>query len=241
MASQFAAVRGRRPRYNYTAAINAQTPYLPGKYMARKESELLDKRFKLDKEKASAYKAHLREQESLMKQQQAMANKQFRGEKKDASRSQLINLGKLGMEAMFAGKTGGFDFGNLIGKSKAVPTITPNSPGMMVPSTGKPSLLSRATDWFAPNQTLKDITSGGIKGVGKNVMGSLNLGNILTGGGAGAIASNLIFDEDDDWWKKAGVGALAGGAANWMKSGGDIFDSLIGGVSGSLAGLFNFF
>jgi hypothetical protein len=64
-------------------------------------------------------------------------------------------------------------------------------------------ILSRATDWLAPNQSISDLTSGGFKGFGKNLFGSVNLGNILSGAGAGSIASNLFFDEDDDWWKKA--------------------------------------
>jgi hypothetical protein len=54
MASQFAAVRGKKPRYDYVAAINAQGLSLPGQIAAKRTADLQKQSFGLEQEKTAS-------------------------------------------------------------------------------------------------------------------------------------------------------------------------------------------
>ena len=247
MASQFARVRGKKPRYDYTSAINAQGQYLPAQIAARKSKELDEKGFALEEEKASAYKQHLTSMDEFNQANLDFMEKQAKQAKKDSRVANILGIGKLGTDVYFAHKAsktapilGGVTAGSPAEAAEKV-SMGGDSASLAFAQAQQakksPGFISSAKDFLAPNQSAKSLFSTGAL---SRFGGAVNPQNIATGGGAGVLASNLLTDEDDKWWKKAGVGALAGAGASYLGTGGDLFSTAVGGAFGGGAGLFDF-
>jgi hypothetical protein len=111
MADQFSAVRGKRPRYNYVAAINAEGRSLPGQIASKRSAELDKEKFALEqealgvrKDEAAAYKQHLTSMDKFNQANLSFMEKQAKQSKKDSRLANMIGIGKLGTDVYFANK-----------------------------------------------------------------------------------------------------------------------------------------
>jgi hypothetical protein len=240
MASQFFATRGKRPRYDYVGAINAQGKHLPGQIATKKANQFQDKEFALKKEEASATAAHLKNMEGFEQANLSFMEKQSKRAKKDSKIANMIGLGKVGTDIYFANKASNAGPGakaltdTLPGFQDGLPSGSPAGSAKSIMSGGLKNAPSNIANYLKPKGNL--FGPGAVAGLG----GALTMPNMLKGAGAGMLASNLLTDKDDKWWKKAGIGALAGGITNYATGGGDLFSSAIGAAFGGGGGLFSF-
>jgi hypothetical protein len=228
MASQLSTLKRKRPQYNYVDAINAQASSLPDSIRNKQIAAMQAESAQLDRDSNTATMAHLKSQEALGNKQFALMKDQVNQQKKDAKTAEKIGIAKLGLDTAFTGfaaskgKFGGGSPGSGVRKGSAIKAL--------------PSKIGK---FLAPNQKLGALTGPGALG---KFSKSLNLSNIGIGGGAGALTAAVLPDK----WKKNTLkrtvaGAAAGAAANYLKSGGDLFDTAVGGVFGGGAGFLNFF
>lgn len=223
MASQLFSVKGKKPQYNYTEAINAQLPYVPAMYQAKQSREQADLEFQANKD-------YLKDQTELS--EEALAQQE-----KDAKISNIIALGKVGTDTYFANEA-----------AKSSPSTT-NAVNEVVDNDvlgGDAGDISNAVDqrsegtgkalldYLKPNQGLTEISNK------ENLVGGLDsaltVGNVTQSGGAGLIAGGLV-NKPKDKTKSALYGAGAGALLNYLSSGGDLYSTAIGGVSGGAGGL----
>jgi hypothetical protein len=171
---------------------------------------------------------HLTDQNAFRQSELDFMEKQGKQAKKDSNLANMIGLGKLGTDVFFAGKAA---------PAEAAKELTMGTGGQLVGAPGPTSFLGKAADYLKPNQGFGDLFGAG---AGAGFGNALNLKNVAIGGGTGALASNLLTDEDDSKWKKAGIGAAAGGVSSYLASGGDLFSAGIGAAFGGGGGLFDF-
>lgn len=232
MASQFFATKGQRPKYNYTDAINAQTPYLPQRYQlkANREQQLLENE----------------QNEQFRQDQLRFGEKQLAQQEEDAALAKKIGIADLGVKGLtaygaFKGQDEAADkVASAAGNAIKAPTSFDASADAKALTSGtnvKPaaptSLLGKTADWLKPNQSVGELFSPGSSTKWGE---SFNAGNLITGGGTGLMAGALLGGKDPEKWKSSLIGAGVGTAANYLSSGGDLYSAAVGGLGGSIGG-----
>jgi hypothetical protein len=213
MASQFFATKGLRPKYNYVDAINAQTPYLPQQYQAKQNQEMAEKEFAANEK----YMA-----DTLKFQEKGLATR-----KKDSKLANLIGLGGLGASAYFASEASKKSPGlsAATGSPVEVAKDIAKSPLSEVGKIESPGIIKSAADWLKPNP----LDSG-------SLFSGVTPGNILLGGGTGMVAGSLAGKGKKKKLKSSLAGAGAGAVASYIGSGGDLYKTAVGGLSGGAGG-----
>jgi len=233
MASQFFTVKGRRPKYNYVDAINAQTQFLPQRYRVAQETKMQDKEFK-------ANQAYLGKMADLQEDQ-------LDQQKKDARLANIIGVGKLGLNTYFASKAAKEKGGGAVGavtkkaadvaKETATKGITnPKLREGALKSVGggaKTNFIGRAVDWLKPNQGAGDLFNSSLA----DWKPAFGLGNLATGGVGGMLAASLVPNKKKKKWQDALVGGAGGAISSYLGSGGDLFKTITGGLAGGGGGL----
>jgi hypothetical protein len=213
MASQLYSVTGKKIPTDYTAIINAQTPYLPAYKKQAQDDAYRMKTLDL--------------QEKALTQNEEMATEQLEQQKKQNRISNLLGVGNLGLKAglgMYAdkGNTTKDVVGNLTSPTIAKPTADMTN-YLTAPTAGGVGTGTSVVD------KLTDMGAWG------NAATSYEP---WAGGAGGALASRLLTKKDDSALKKGLIGAGAGAGIAAIVSGGDIYKSVLGGVLGGAGGLF---
>ena len=229
MASQFFATKGQRPKYNYTDAINAQTPYLPQRYQlkANREQQLLENE----------------QNEQFRQDQLKFGEKQLAQQEEDAALAKKIGIANLGVKGLtaygaFKGKDEAVDkiastAGNAIKSFDASADSKALTSGSDAVQGANQGLLGKTSEWLKPNQSIGDLFSPGSSTKWGE---SFNAGNLITGGGTGMMAGALLGGKDPEKWKSSLMGGGVGAAANYLTSGGDLYSAAVGGLGGSVGG-----
>jgi len=237
MASQFFATKGMRPKYNYVDAINAQTPYLPQQFQ--------EKQTQANKEREFAQgEKELRMNEKFMADTLKLQKKQQKQGESDSSLADMLGIGQLGVSAYMAydaSKKGGTSA--ITGKPVDAAKSVIKGTGGAMQSGGKQGLVSTAKDWIKPNQAVGDIAKAPIGETMGNLKDAVSLGSTLVPGAIGYGAGKLIGKKSNKKKKlKSSLGGAAAGAAtNYLTSGGDLYKTAIGALSGGGGGFLSNF
>jgi len=218
---QFSAVIGRRIRPKYVDMINAQTPYLYGKYRLREDKAFRDKEFALEEEKFES--------------DTAFSAQELEEQKKQAKRANLLGIGNLGvMYGMMSKKNKVLkDIYESSGPAKD--TIAPAVPNAATKTalaeTGKaavaetPKFFSGAgagttSNWVSPAKTWQPYAAG------------------LTGATVGADLGEKYVPIGGKKEKRIIGGTVVGGGLGYMLSGGNPYAAAISAVIGGGGGGF---
>lgn len=219
------AVTGRKVPTNYVDIINAQSPYLPALYRQRDEDKYRQQQIELEEKGLALDEESLAQKERELATMTELEREALEQSKKQARQANLISLGNLGVKAglgIYGDKIKDFVGGT---SKEALPTpekisevtaLTGASPVEMVTKGGVSEPMSwtgKATDWgkWGEAITSKDPWIGGT---------------------VGTLASRVLTDEDDKWYKKAAIGAGAGALTSAVTSGGDLYSTVLGGIFG---------
>ena len=212
--SQIGAVTGRKLRPRYTDRINAMLPYLPELYAQKEATKTNNELISLENQKMA-------QTERLAAEENRLTEKGIKQQKKSARKGNYITglatAGRFGIE--------GLKYKGL--KDIASGGVVDNSGG----TTGVGGSLV--------GSGLNGVGTGGMNGPADSafsfgsITDSLKTSTPWVSGGAGAMAGNLFGGGDTT--KSALIGVGAGAFTSWL-SGGDLVDSIIGGMLGGIGG-----
>lgn len=166
---------------------------------------------------ANAYNAEsLRLEKERIAREQRFAEQQLTEQEKQSKRSALIGAGNLGFSLWSGNKKNKLLEQSLAGDAAPAGAI---APATKTATTAAPGLFSGATDTSNWVTGAKDLTSLGGGAVAGYFLGD-EIGNLLPFGGK----------KDKEFWG----GALAGGAASYILSGGNPYTAVVGAIAGGL-------